>query len=219
MGNCQSSRINAIACFPDIAEKLGYIVSFICSDNDGPSMENQDESETVRVNISMQRHERRDMKRLAHDHFGGRLSQFIRAAVQTKKRQLNGIRTAELKKMRSNVSDLEKEVEDMHEILDNLNMTMAGIGGGISQSESMNHAVSNPEKTNAQRVNDSRLAIEIMDVIQKNQPTIMETIVSETNSELPAVYQKTGELVNKGAVTCIGQNDNDPQYKLAEAMT
>ena len=188
-------------------------------DNDGPSMEDQDKSETVRINISMRRYELRDMEKLADDHFGGTISQLIRAAVQTKKRQLDGIGIVELKKMRSNISDLEKEVEDMHEVLDNLNMIMAGIGGGISQSESMNHAVSNPEKTNAQRVNDSRLAIEIMDVIQKNQPTIMETIVSETNSELPAVYQKTGELVNKGAVTCIGQNNDDPQYKLAEAMT
>jgi len=185
----------------------------------GANMGDQDESETVRVNISMTKCELRDMKRLADEYYGSTLSQLIRAAVRTKEQQLNGIGLVELKKMRSSINDLESEIEAVRENIDNLNMLTTGVGAGIRQKDSMNHAVNNPEKTNAQRINDSHLAIEIMDVIQDNQPTIMETIVSETNSELPAVYQKTGELVNKGAVTCIDQNDDDPQYKLAEAMT
>ena len=182
-------------------------------------MTTHNKSETVRRNFTMDKEEANRIDRIASEHFNDNASQAVRTGVGVLEQHLNGLGLTELKKMRSSVDSVGSGLENLQKEVDEIHKLVAGIGTGVPESESMNTAMNDPQKTSTERTSDHHLATDIMDIIDTTQPVIMETIVAETNGGFSSVYRKTNELINKGVVTRVSESSDNPQYRLAEATS
>lgn len=168
--------------------------------SDGEQTSSGIEFTTIHLSIPVAVKE--DAQELANSHYGGHVSQLVRAAIYDHERSLKDEDLMEMKRMRNELAELVESFEGLEEHIEQVG----------SQNESIEAQLDSTRKLFGENDSVSGVARELRQYLSKrDRPVTRLTIVEDMDFPPAVLRDALGLLVDHGVVQRI-ERDGEPEF-------